>query len=346
MILDNYDHQMGKSCRTVALRNLMARNGLEWKEDFLFGLANGFNFSFALPSKSAESKYLKCLSPNLFQFENFAENMGLEYQVITQVDSGYQIIEQILRFDDNPVLCEVSPEKYKKHLQVEGKFWDNLKLDVPVTSHITEVIGIEDGDVYFCENYSREVFHVSKKIFSKARNIKTDSYLNPHHKIHYFMIPDGFERVNMKTVIKKSIKRNIRSYCDESNQRLGKRAFDLFIESFPHIYEKYGERLCKKSLLITGSLIKYVSPGMFRKVYARFLEESANEIGEGSDINAIVNLLKKSDFLWNKYAAHLLNNGISVCERMNGEKTAALLKQIKHAETEAVERMVEISESW
>lgn len=346
MILNNYDHQTGRSCRTVALRNLMSRNGFDWKEDFLFGLSNGFNFSFVLPNKAAESRFFKCLSPNLFQFENFAENMGIEYQVFTQAKPGFDMMRDILKYDDNPVLCEVSPGKYRRQLKGKGTFWDSLKIDVPVTSHITEVIGIEDHNVYFCENYSKDVFHVPEKVFAKARNIGKDSYLNPHHKIHYFMIPKDFDEFNMNTIIKKAIKRNVRFYCDGSNERLGKRAFDIFADCFLKCYEEYGEKLCKKSLKISGSLIKFVSPGMFRKPYARFLQESINVIGYKEELESIAGLLKKSDFLWNKLAAQFLTEKIPVYERMNGDKTRDLLNKIVRTETDAVERMVEISSVW
>jgi hypothetical protein len=219
-------------------------------------------------------------------------------------------------------------------------------LDVPVTSHITEVIGIEDGQVYFCENYSNEVFCVPKEVFAKARNMKNNSYLNPHHKIHYFMLPEGLEKMNLESVIKKAIKSNITTYCDGTNERLGKRAFDLFMDTFPELYERYGEKICKKSLIVTGSLIKYVSPGMFRKLYGRFLAESATKIGYETELDKISRLMNQSDFLWNKYGAHLLKEDISVQERMNGDKTRELMDKIQSTETEFVERLVEISKTW
>ncbi|SFC12977.1 BtrH N-terminal domain-containing protein [Butyrivibrio sp. YAB3001] len=347
MILANYDHQTGKSCRTIAIRNLMARNGFDWKEDFVFGLGGGFNFSFVMPDKEVESRFFKALSPNLFQFENFAENLGVEYQVITKAEDGFELMEDILRYDDNPVLCEVSPEEYKKETQKEGThFWDGIKLEGPITSHITEVIGIDEEKVYFCENYSKDVMSVSREIFAKARDTGKDSYLNPHHKIHYYVIPDEFEDGSMEMGVKKSISRNMRAYCDNPNERLGKKAFDSFMENLPNCYDLYGDRLCGTSLKITGSLIKYVSPGMFRKIYARFLEEATKYIGYEDDLKSIASLLKKSDFTWNKLASLFLDEEISVKDRMIGKKCMDFMKTIKDTEEEAVLRMCEVSEAW
>lgn len=346
MILDDYKHKAGKSCRTVALRNLMDRNGLDFTEDFIFGFANGLTFSFAKPDKDSESLYFKCIAPNLFQFENFAMNMGLEYQTITKVGTDYSLIERILKNDDNPVLCEVVPMAYKKYLKSDGVFWTQLKMDVPLTSHIMEVIGVDNNNVYFCENYSEKVFQIPKRTFEKARNGKKDTYLNPHHKIHYFMIPENISQINLEQIICKAIKNNVVNYFSSDNKKLGMIAFNDFIESFPTMYDAYGARVCKKSLCMTGNLIKYVTPGMFRKLYSRFIKECIFIIGYEEKLDKISRLFSQSDYLWNKFAAHILSNRTSVSECMRGEKSLEFIKKINDTEQEATRMLLEVSEAW
>lgn len=346
MILDNYDHKTGKSCRAVALRNLLARNGLELKEDFILGLGNGFTFSFVKPDSDTESYYFKCIAPNLSQFTNFAENMDLEYQVLTKAETDFDFIERVLKYDDNPVLCEVVPREYEKYLKNDGVFWSEIKMDVPLTAHVTEVIGVDEENVYFCENYSNAVFKIPHKGFKKAQNSNKDSYLNPHHRIHYFIIPDDIGSINMEEVVCKAIKSNMRDYCMANNYKLGLTAFLNFIDSFPNMYNEYGMLICKKSLLITGNLIKYVSPGMFRKIYSRFLKECIAIIGYEKELSEICQLLQKSDFLWNKLGAHMLKNNITVKECMTGNMSKKLLSELKEVELESVERLVEVCNAW
>lgn len=346
MILKDYSHQPGKSCRTVALRNLLARNGLDFTEDFVFGFANGLNFSFVKPNRNTESAVFKCIAPNLFQFENIAVNMGLEYQVITKASTDFSFFERVWEYEDNPVLCEVVPSVYQKYLKTDGAFWKKIKMDVPLTSHVTEVIGLDNNHVYFCENYSKNIFKMPKSVFVKARNDNKDSYLNPHHKIHYFMIPNNIKNISLEESIFKAIKNNVTDYCKGTNERLGLKAFKSFVDAFPQMYKDYGELVCRKSLKTTGSLIKYVSPGMFRKMYGRFLKDCTNIIGYEKELEKVSKLYIQADYLWNKFASNILKKEISIEECMTGKASIEILNKLNTIELECINRLVEVSAGW
>ncbi len=346
MMLKDYVHEPGKSCRTVAIRNLMFRNGLDLKEDTVFGLAEGLSFSFVIPDEKSEHKYFKCMAPNLNQFENFAKNMKFEYQVITETGKNFACMERILTGENDPVLCEVIPGKYKRYIHTDRQQWNELRMDIPLMSHVTEVIGMDERYVYICENYSKCTFRIPQKVFRKARNSNQDSYLNPHHKIHYFMVPEDLSTAVLREGIYRAITNNLTQYFGGKNERLGYQAFARFVHEYPQLYDRFGPAVCKKSLWITGSLMKYVSPGMFRKIYGRYLRECSGIIGQKDEFEEISKLFQQSDYLWNKFAGYILKKDIEVEERIKGRQGLALIEKISDVENQCMEKLMEVTASW
>ena len=343
MILENFKHTQGKSCRTVAIRDTLERCGLTVKEEFVFGLAGGLSFSYVDPGGMfSENRFFKALAPNLMQFEHFAQNAGVDYRIISEADDGFSKLESMLRLEDNPVICEVSPEVYADFLGSKASLWKDFKLDLPVTGHVTEIIGIDSENVYICENYSSEVYSIPRDVFAKARDIGSDSYLDPHHRIHHIVLPADMSRTDVEEMIYKAVRGNLREYLDGGNERLGMKAFRRFMERFPQLPEKSSKTVCRVSLEITGNLIKFVSPGMFRKMYGKFLMECIPFIGKEKEISEISSLLSGSDYLWNKLAARMLKKELSAEERMSGDATADLLSKISFKEEQAIEGLREV----
>ena len=94
MILENFKHTQGKSCRTVAIRDILERCGLTVKEEFVFGLAGGLSFSYVDPGGIfSENRFFKVLAPNLMQFEHFAQNAGVDYRIVF-LDCRDEILER------------------------------------------------------------------------------------------------------------------------------------------------------------------------------------------------------------------------------------------------------------
>lgn len=346
MILSKYPHSMGKSCRTVALLNLLENNKVSMSEDIIFGLAEGLTFSFVRPQSSTEHKYFKALAPNLNQFGNFAKNLAIEYQVVTGADNQLDYIEGLLKYEKNAVICEVAPESYKKYLRNEKQRWEKVKMDMPMTSHITEVVGTDDKYVYIYENYSRELFHIPRKTFIKARNKKSDTYLNPHHRIHRFILPENLQQLDMKHIVRNAICNNISWYTSDYSSRLGYTAYNAFISDFPRLYEEFGEKNCKRSAMITGYLIKFVSPGMFRRSYGRYLAYCGKLLGQEKEFDELSRMLFKADYLWNRFAGLMLKKNIPIKERMQGEDVTKLLKMIDSVETPFIHKIAEVIFPW
>lgn len=338
MILENFKHNQGRSCRTVAIRDILERCGLTVKEEFVFGLAGGLSFSYVDPGGMlSENRFFKALAPNLMQFEHFAQNAGIDYHIISESNYGFSRIESMLRLEDNPVICEVSPEVYADHLGSKASLWKELRLDIPVTGHVTEIIGIDRENVYICENYSSEIYCIPKDVFERARDVGSDSYLDPHHRIHHIVLPADMSRTDVEGMIYKAVRSNLKEYLDGGNERLGMKAFIRFMEHFPHLPERSGRTVCRVSLEITGNLIKFVSPGMFRKMYGRFLMECVPYVRNEKEIVEINSLLSSEDYLWNKFAARILKKDLSVEERMSGDVTVDLLGKIKCREEQALD---------
>ncbi len=343
MILENFKHTQGKSCRTVAIRDTLERCGLTVKEEFVFGLAGGLSFSYVDPGGIfSENRFFKALAPNLMQFEHFAQNAGVDYRIISEADNDFSKLESMLRLEDNPVICEVSPEVYADHLGSKASLWKDFKLDLPVTSHVTEIIGIDQENVYICENYSSEVYSIPREVFVRARDIGSDSYLNPHHRIHHIILPADMSQADVESMIYRAVRGNLKEYLNGGNERLGMKAFTRFMERFPELPESCGKKICRVSLEITGSLIKFVSPGMFRKMYGKFLMECVPYIGREKDLSEISSLLSGSDYLWNKFAARIMKKELSVEERMNGDATIDLLNKIRSKEEQAINGLMEV----
>ena len=100
--------------------------------------------------------------------------------------------------------------------------------------------------------------------------------------------------------------------------------------------------LFRSSLEITGSIIKFVSPGMSRKMYGKFLMECIPYVGMEKKLSEISSLFSGADYMWNKFAARIMKKDLSVEERMNGKDTIALLDTIKSKEEQAIEGLKEV----
>ena len=343
MILEKFNHCQGKSCRTVAIRDTLERCGLTVKEEFVFGLAGGFSFTYVEPDeKYSENKFFKAIAPNLMQFEHFAQNAKVDYRIVSEAENDFSKLESMLKLEDNPIICEVSPQVYADHLGSKSSLWKDFKLDLPVTNHVTEIIGIDKENVYICENYSNEVYSIPRDVFARARDIGSDSYLDPHHRIHHIVLPADMSCADVEGMIYRAVRGNLKEYLEGCNKRLGMKAFKRFMERFSKLPDIYGEDVCSASLDMTGSLIKFVSSGMFRKMYGKFLMECIPYVGMEKKLSEISSLFSGADYMWNKFAARIMKKDLSVEERMNGKDTIALLDTIKSKEEQAIEGLKEV----
>lgn len=346
MLLQEYSHQVGKSCRTVALMNLLRWHGMEIAEDVVFGLCEGFNFSYIKPDTCMGHSIIKVLCPNIYHFENFAKNLSLEYQVITQQDINYDMINNIITYENNPAIVEVSLAQYKDYLGDEGSFLDVFNLDIPISLHISEIIGIDAEYIYTCENFSKKIFSIPVTQFMKARKLDSQTRYNPLHRLYRFQFPQNIHKLDFQKNLKIAIRDNLSYYMQSQIVTVGYSAFLEFIKEYSILDNLFPKEVVEKSLTNSGYLIKYISPGLLRKQYARFLVYCGEILQQEKDFDESVRLLKKADYMWNGLATIMINESIDLEEKLRGCKSKQLISELDQVENEYLNRIGAIVEKW
>lgn len=327
MVVLDYKHYPGKSCKTTALSDFMSWNGFYLTEDVILGLCEGFDFSFILPNE--EHHLMKLLVSHADYFENFSKNTGSSYSLITQKEP--QIIEDIITYEKQPVFCEVALEHYKDELHSKGQFLNNFSLDVPLPLHISQVIGFEQDKLYLCENFEKEIFTLDKSLFLEAMGVDTGSKIDPHFKIHRFL-PTQFDSDAVKIAMISAIKHNMKTYLNSQNPRLGYLSLKLFFETIRQINQLMPADILTRSLKNCGYLIKYVSFGMLRRNYARFLKYVAKEYGQAEGFKKSISQLMRTNYLWNQLANLYISDKYTVDEKINSQKVIALIDELEQLE--------------
>lgn len=327
MVVLDYKHFPGKSCKTTALSDFMAWNGFYLSEDVVLGLCEGFDFSFILPNE--EHHLMKLLVSHADYFENFSKNIGCTYSLITQKEP--QIIEDIIVYEKQPVFCEVTLEHYKDGLHTQGQFLNDFSLDFPLPLHISQVIGFEQDKLYLCENFEEQVFTVDKSLFLEAMTVDTGSKIDPHFKIHRFL-PTQFDSDAINIVTVSAIKHNMKTYLSSQNPRLGYLSLKLFFETIRQINHMLPEDILARSLKNSGYLIKYVSFGMLRRNYARFLKYVAKEHGKAEGFKKSISQLMRTNYLWNQLANLYISDKYMAYEKINSQKAKALIEELEQLE--------------
>lgn len=346
MIIEGYVHETGKSCRTVAIMNLLHCKGLDITENVVFGLCEGFNFAYVMPSNNSEHSQMKIICPNLNQFENLAKNMGLEYKIMTENDINMKNIENIIRYENAPVIAEVALEQYKEYLGEDGEFLNNFDLDIPISLHISEVVGIDESFIYTYENFSTNLFKIPREVFGKARKLESHTGYNPFHKIYRLFLPEDLKDLDFNMVLKNAIINNMDSYINSQNDRMGYTAFKKFIRDYHNLKQMLPNEIIDKSLTNCGYLIKYVSAGLFRKSYSRFLTYCGLVLQHQTEFDELTRLLNKSDYLWNILAAIMINKDLSLNDKLFGAKVVKIIKELDRTESQFINKIGDVIDKW
>lgn len=327
MAILDYKHTPGKSCKTVALSDFMAWNGCFLSEDVVLGLCEGFDFSFILPNE--EHHIMKLLIPHVDYFENFSKNMNLYYSLITQVEP--QIIEDIITYENQPVFCEVALGHYKDELRNRGSFLNDFSLDVPLPLHISQVIGFNKDKFYLCENFNDQVFTVDKKLFLESMSINTESKLDPHFKIHRFLSTQ-VDRKIVKEAAVLAIKHNMQIYLNSQNLHRGYVSLKFFFKTIKQINQLLPSGILASSIKNSGYLIKYVSFGMLRRNYARFLKYVAKEYDLKNGFKKSITQLMRANYQWNRLANLYISDKYTVDEKINSKMVMTLINELEQIE--------------
>ena len=327
MVVLDYKHFPGKSCKTTALSDFMAWNDFYLSEDVVLGFCEGFDFSFILPNE--EHHLMKILVSHADYFENFSKNIGCTYSLITQKEP--QIIEDIIAYEKQPVFCEVALGHYKDELHNQGQFLNDFSLDVLLPLHISQVIGFEKDKFYSCENFEEQVFTIDKSIFLEAMNVDTRSKIDPHYKIHRFL-PTRFGSDAVKAAAVSAIKNNMKTYLSSQNPCLGYLSLKLFFETIRQINHMLPDDILASSLENSGYLIKYVSFGMLRRNYARFLKYISKEHGQTEGFKKSISQLMRANYLWNQLANLYISDKYTVDEKINSQQAIALIDKLEQLE--------------
>lgn len=327
MVVLDYKHFPGKSCKTTALSDFMAWNGFYLSEDVVLGLCEGFDFSFILPNE--EHHLMKLLVSHADYFENFSKNIGCTYSLITQKEP--QIIEDIIVYEKQPVFCEVALGHYKDELHNQGQFLNDFSLDFPLPLHVSQVIGFEQDKFYLCENFEEQVFTIDKSLFLEAMTVDTGSKIDPHFKIHRFL-PTQFNSDVVNIAAVSAIKNNMKTYLSSQNPRLGYLSLKLFFDTIRQITHLLPEDILVRSLKNSGYLIKYVSFGMLRRNYARFLKYVAKEHGQTEKFKKSISQLMRSNFLWNQLANLYISDKYTVDEKICSQKAITVIHELEQLE--------------
>ena len=312
MILDNFPHRLGTSCRSGSLRDVLEYHGYTFNEAMVFGLANALSFAYVRPDETHETAEFVLINGSIHcDFEEIAANLRLHYASFfpRDNDSAWEMARGFLA-DGHPVMMAVSLPIYLPYLQASGlsaagrsqqgqpaqqeervsqeEFLSEsqrifARLDTPAGNHITLMIGYDEetDEVSLLENNLSGIQTVPLAALKEARNPSTECTKPPKNEILMFFPPD--ELPPIREVVKKAIANTAHTLLYSGHPRSGLKSIEKLRREMPHWDELLTPTHLENSLFMMYYLSEVTGGGGFyRRFYARFLREASELLGDPS----------------------------------------------------------------
>lgn len=333
--MKNYDHIQTAHCENGVTVGLLQKHGLDFlTEPLAFGIGSGLFYihipflkinnapaiSFRSMPGSIFNRTCKSLDVKVLR-KKFSSTTNAQKYLDDQLDQG------------NPVGCQVGvynlsyfPAAYRFHFN----------------AHNIIVYGREGNNYLISDPVMETTTQLTKEELEKVRFSKGP--LAPKGQIYY---PEEVGSISDEVIRKgiiTGINRNIRDMIKVPSRVMGVRGMKYTASKIRTWRAKHGER---KAGLFLGQIVRMqeeigTGGGGFRFLYAAFLEEASEKLGNDKLLGAS-ELMTKSGDLWRSSALQMA--GIykgRITEQKDFERSADIIIEISEIEKEAFKTLSKI----
>ena len=278
-IIKKFQPESGYHCITTSLKQIFHYYGHQISEEMLFGLASGLNFIY-FEIKNVPFPIIGGRSKIQTFEDTLAEhlNIDIEFHKTNSSKKAYKELVKLIK-TDIPLMVYVDMA-FLKYLQ--------LPEEAHFGGHSIVVFGIDEKEIYaFISDRDAKDFPITYKAIpddfhiipleelEKARGSKHKPYPPKNQWLTF-----DFKNINNidKDIIYKAIGYNIEMMLAPPIKNLGVKGINLFSEKILE-WKKFDAEKLKLSALNSFIMINQIGGnggGIFRRIYANFLKESAD----------------------------------------------------------------------
>ncbi len=342
-ILWRYDHVRGTNCTTTALSNLSRHFGLELSEELCLGIGGGLGFTYF---RGAGVPYFLAFGRSDDLEINFARAVG--YDIALQSAPNAKVAWRSVIHElhaTGPVMLDTDAGK----LHYPGKSGTVAWSDASHGGHKLVVIGWhpQSAEVTLCDYLWSDPQRIPISNLWAAWQSDPGPAMATHHYWYKLLVPTEF--VALPHAIREGVRLNLFRMTEPWNRFYGIAALRGFLKGVCEWrYVVPEAKRCRQAKLVFASLeTGGTGKGAFRRMYARFLREAADILGEP----AFLELGREYLALARKWSelAGLLAEGAEHPERgiyADRPENEQLTRELLSGEEAALARLGQIALTW
>ncbi|MFX0183548.1 MAG: BtrH N-terminal domain-containing protein [Candidatus Hodarchaeota archaeon] len=270
-LIDGFKHEPGVHCTSSAIRNIFEFHGFPMSEAMVFGLGSGLGLGF-MKFKGIGST----IGGRQYKFEdNLCNllNIHLNKFQTTNPEEGWHKLKSMLE-KNIPAAINLDMA-YLPYQELPGGFHFG--------QHAVVVCGYnpKNSTVLIADTQFPDIKEVTLNDLDAARNSKYDRWMDPRNFIYEFDFPDSLP--DMKKVIPTAIRLNGKNLQQKGRMMRifgitnGLVAISKFSKSLGSWLNLTQKELEDQGRNTSGFISDYgTGGGLFRYLYARFLQEAAD----------------------------------------------------------------------
>lgn len=309
VLIEEFPHRPGGHCSSTAMRDILKFYGLDLTEDMVFGLGSGIGFIYFRHSEMLPPVYAGGRIYNLE--EHLCQHLAIDMEVVAGLDDEAAWLE-VKRMMDTGTPVMVHADVY---------YLDYLRAKRHFSGHRIVLVGYDEekGVAFVADNDREDIQECSLENLRKARSA---SFLpQPADNTFYRFRLDGPAPLAeaIGPAINKSVAYNLRLEDEKAHFRYngaevasgipGLERFTFEMPGWPDHMEPEVLTLLCKTLYVSLEKGGTGYGGNFRRIYGRFLEQSAKVLSDerlgdaGAEFTAIGDLWSDLSLTFKDYSA-------------------------------------------
>jgi len=318
---------IGQHCESTALVNLLNQRGIHLSESLVFGLGQGLGYIY-WKSKGMDFPFLG----GRVKPDELTENLGNALNLsITCKETGS------VRKAWNNLTDEIDAGNLVA-LKLDSHYLDYCKEDFHFAAHYVTCYGYDDKQVYLVDSMSPNKENTTSIAnLEKARNYKGPMA----SKNLSFSIQTTETKQDLSKIIPESIMRKAKSYLNPPIQNMSFKGIFKTSEVMVDWLDTVEDP--QKNLPAIGLLMEQAGTGggLFRKLWAKFLEESAELTGNKTYLQCANQYYNISEH-WS-HVAYLIEKAGKTMTQAPLKQASSILAQLSIDEKLAMEKLYSTS---
>ncbi|MFW9996836.1 MAG: BtrH N-terminal domain-containing protein [Candidatus Odinarchaeota archaeon] len=339
-LIPGFIHRIGVHCTSSAIRNVFEFHGVKMSEALLFGMGSGLGLGYlkiwgSEPFFGGRSKDF---------IKNLCSALGIKFTEwrSKNAEEGWQRLKGYL---ENNIPCAIDIDMHYLNYQ------ELHDPDFHFGAHAIVVCGYnaERKTVLVTDTAFPDIKEISLEKLTEGRNSTHDKFMAPRNLIYEFEFPGTVPE--LATVIEGVLHTTGMGLKATSGRVMramgihgGINALDVFAKDLEKWLKLPADRLAARASLQAGYISSYgTGGGLFRYLFAGFLEEVATKIGDAS-LSELGSYYRDLGDHWEELASLFTKLG-SIASRDQNELIMKEIKgrilTIKTLELEGADKLVD-----